>query len=349
MKAKLRKDGRWEAKGVTPDGRRRSFYSQSEAGAVAKALASYGIRQDKTLYGFYAAVYVPTVVHRSDSWRSQIAWAMDKHVLPVFGNREMDSITRAELQRFFNQLGTEMKASTLKGIKIIMSGIFNLAEADEVIPRNHVRNVRLPSPQASNKTALSPEELWALLQASDDRLRPYILLTGFCGLRAGEALAVTRGAIKGGVLCVSQQLLQPKGGCKITTSLKTPQSKRDIPLPQALEGMILNSGQVSAVYVCSDKKGGYLTPNNAARDLEVAVGLAGIPRVTPHELRHTFISILENDLECPTAIVAALAGKSNKSVTAAYNHTARRQMVKWMDKFWERTSTSLTTKLCRQG
>lgn len=332
-----------------PDGRRKSFYASTEAEAIAKAQGSFGIQQDKTLYGFYAAVYCPTVLQRSTSWRSQIAWAMDKYILPEFGDRDMQTLTRPELQRFFNKLGAKMQPSTLKGVKIIFSGVLNLAESDEQIPKNPLRHVRLPVPQPSKKTALAPDELAALLKACPLRIRPYVLLTGFCGLRAGEALGVTRSAIRNGVLSVGQQVLQPKGGCKISDRLKTPQSRRDIPLPAEMLEQILKSEQVSAVFVCSDEKGGFLTPNNAHRDLEEAIKAAGIRRVTPHELRHTFISILENDLECPPAIVASLAGKTYQGNTARYNHVTPKQLARWMEKYWELTSTGVTTFACRQA
>lgn len=340
--ATLRKDGRWEAKGIGSDGRRKSFYASTASEADRKAGRSYGITPDRTLYGFYAGVYVPTVLHRSVAWRSQIAWVMDKHILPTLGDRDITEITRAELQSLFNKLGRTMKASSLHRVKIVVSGIFNLAEADDVIAKNPARGVRLPTPLDPGKTALSPEELWQLISASSDRIRPFLILTGLCGLRAGEALAVTRSQIRDGVLSVTQQVLQPKGGCTITPVLKTPQSRRQIPLPKEMEAMLLGCNQVSAVFVCSDMKGGYMTPNNAARELEELIALAKVPRVTPHELRHTFISILENTLECPTGIVAALAGKVGTSVTAAYNHAAGSQKVKWMNRLWETCRDSLS-------
>lgn len=336
----MRKDGLHEAKGIGPNGRRKSFYGKSKEEAQAKARASYGIQEDRTLYGFYAGVYLPTVAHRSDNWLSQIGWAMDKYVLPTFRNRDMGEITRGELQAFFNKLGKTLQPSSLNRVRIVMSGVFNLAEADDQIPKNLVRHVRLPSIQRPTKTALSAEDLRTLIHAAPMRIKPFIILTGPCGLRAGEALGVTRHNVKDGVLNIEQQVLQPKGGCKVTPRLKSPQSRRSVPLPKPLETMLLDCEQVSHIWVCSDSAGGFLTPNNASRELAEAVELAEIPRVTPHELRHTFISLLENDLECPPAIVASLAGKRYQAVTAAYSHVTPKQLARWMGKLWERVDTA---------
>lgn len=331
--ASIRKDGRYEAKGVGHDGRRKSFYGRTEAEAIAKAEASYGIIQDRTLYGYYASAYCPTVAGRSDGWKSQIRWAMDRYVLPEFGERDMASITRGEAQAFFNRLCRHLNATTLSKVKIIFSGVMRLAERDDQITRNPIAHVRLPSPQPASKRALSLTELAQLLRMCDNRVKPFILLAGCAGLRRGEALGVTRTSIKDGVLKVAQQVKQPKGGCIIDQRLKTGQSRREIPLPFVDE--LFSCGQVSAVFVCSDSIGGYLTPNNTRRALLEACIAAGVPQVSPHELRHTFISLMENELECPPAIVAALAGKTYQSITAGYSHASRKQMETWMNRFWQ--------------
>jgi integrase len=356
--ASLRKDKRWEAKGIDPStGARKSYYGQSQAEAEKKALNSYGVSSDGTLYSFYANVYLPTVAHRSENWIGQIAWAMDGYVLPEFGNVDLCEIDRKSAQRFFNRLLGLMKVSSVRKIRIVFSGVMNLAEDDELISRNPVRKVRLPAAEKPDKKALTFEQLWTLLEHAQPRAVPVILLEGFCSLRLGESVAVTRAHLPNGVLQVRQQALQLTGGCRILDKLKNPQSERDIPLPAPLLDRLLNAGQVSGIYVCSDSKGGYLTPNNATRELAEACERAGlghyedrsgkqafIPMVTPHELRHTFISLMENEIEAPPAIVACLAGKSYGGPNKGYSHTHRKQLERWMQKFWDQASTSLTTK-----
>jgi len=333
---KKSRPGTWEAKGIDPkSGRRKSFYGTSAQEAEAKAIRSFGLVVDNSLYGFYSSVYLPTVVGKSQAWHDQIAWAMDKYILPAFGHRDLNSLTRAEFQAFFNHL--PLGVSSKKRVRIVFSGVLNLAEVDEVIQRNRLSGVRLPTAPKPNKTALDFEELQALIDASDDLVKPFVLLCAL-GLRAGEALGVTRAHV-GDSIQVRQQVLQPKGGCVVTKTLKTPQSRRDLPIPPELRDLILNCNQVSGIFVCSDSKGGYLTPNNAARELERARIKAGIRRITPHELRHTFQSLLENELHCPRPIVNALMGKTDTGVGSEYNHVMPRQMAQWIDTYWSRLST----------
>lgn len=350
--ASQRKDGRFEAKGIDPiTGARKSYYGKTKEEAESKATGSLQLRDDRTLYGFFANTYRPFVSQRSRGWKDQIAYAMDQFILPVFGHRELAGITRHEIQLAFNRWACitkddgspKYKQSSLRKVKIVFSCVMNLALDDELVLKNPVARVRVGGAESRPKRSLSAEELWKLYQASDALCRPVILLAGFCGLRIGECCGVTRKAIDSdAILTVSQQVTQYEGGCRVTETLKTPQSFRMIPLPSDLQTALLNAGQVSDVFVCSDTKGGFITPNNATRSLQAACVRAKIDPISPHILRHTFISLMENDIEAPLRIVEELAGKSKVGNTAAYSHARLEQKRKWMTKFWGRVSMAET-------
>jgi integrase len=330
------KPGTFQAKGVDPEtGKRKSYYGKTALEASMKAANSFGTKiHDESLYGYYANSYLPTIIHRSTNWRTQVGWAMDKFVIPEFGTMALTDIDRVSAQRFFNRISKNLAPSSVQKIKIVFSGVLNLAEDDELIPKNPLRRVRIQPVNDPCKRALTYAEARALIEASHDLAKPFIIL-GLCGLRLGEALGVTRSAIVDGTLFVTQQVLQPKGGCVVTKTLKTPQSQRMIPLPEGLVKMLLDCNQVSGIYVCSNTKGGYLTPNNVTREMAKAVENAGIGKVTPHELRHTFISLLENELEVPPAVVASLAGKKGEGITAGYSHSHKAQLLKAMTRHWD--------------
>jgi len=333
--------GMWAAKGVDPTTRKRkTFYARSAEEASALAAISLGTFHDTTLFSFYSSVYLPTVRHRSQNWLDQIAWAMDKYILPEFGEVDIKEIKRPQLQIFFNRVGKELKASSLARMKIILSGVFRLAMADEVIAHNPAAFVRLPEPDRVIKTALTFDELHALIQASHSLVKPFVILAGCCGLRLGEAVGVTRKAIsKTGVLTICQQVQQMKGECMISDKLKTEHSYREIPLPDSLLETLLDCKQVSDVWVCSDTKGGFVRPKNITRELKIACEAAEVPVVTPHELRHTFISLMDNEVEAPRTVVMALAGHSAKTTTDGYSHVKNDQKLRWMERYWERSST----------
>jgi integrase len=340
--------GLFAAKGIDPATlQRKNYFGSSANEASVKAYASFGIESpDTTLFTFYRSVYLPTVKSRSQNWKNQIGWAMDKYILPELGEKDIRELKRAELQRFFNSIGTALKASSLAKIKIVLSGILRLALADEIIATNPLTFVRLPEPDPVEKTSLSFEELKALLDHSGLLIRPFIILAGCAGLRLGEAVGVTRGAIsKDGVLSVRQQVQQLKGGCETSQKLKTEHSRREIPLPVSMREALHSCEQVSDIWICSDSKGGYVRPKNITRELQIACKKAEIPRVSPHELRHTFISLMDNEVEAPRTVVMALAGHAAQSTTDGYSHVKTEQKLRWMERFWQRVESARSPEM----
>ncbi len=337
----------WAAKGIDPvTQKRKNFFGNSAEEASRRAAGSFGIIEDHSLFTFYSTVYLPTVKHRSQNWLDQIAWAMDRFVIPEFGHRDIRELKRPELQLFFNKIGNGLKPSSTKRVKIVLSGIMRVALGDELITTNPVTLVRLPQPDPVDKRALTFDQLRTLLDHAGPLIKPFIILAGCTGLRLGEAVGVTRVAIsKDGVLSVRQQVQQHKGGCVISPKLKTDQSRRDIPLPKAMLEALLDCGQVSDIWICSDSVGGYVKPKNITRELKIACAKAEIPVVSPHELRHTFISLMDNEVEAPRTVVMALAGHAAQSTTDGYSHVKSEQKKRWMERFWNQMSTACSPEM----
>ncbi len=142
-----------------------------------------------------------------------------------------------------------------------------------------------------------------------------------------------------------QQVQQYKGGCVISPKLKTDQSRREIPLPKAMLDALLDCGQVSDIWICSDSVGGYVKPKNITRELKIACAKGEVPVVSPHELRHTFISLMDNEVEAPRTVVMALAGHAAQSTTDGYSHVKSEQKMRWMECFWNQMSTTCSPEM----
>lgn len=343
--ASQRKNGTYEAKGIDPiTGKRKSYYAKEKHEAERKAIESLSFKDDRTLAGFYFGAFLSTIEGRSRAWQDQVAYFMEHLVLPTFGHEKIDQIKRAPVQEAFirwsklkNKDGsTRFKEVTLRKAKIVFSRVMNVALDDELIQRNPVARVSVFGEKSKPKIALSAEELFKLYKACDDLSRPVVILAGFCSLRIGEATGVMRSAIDDfAVLEVRQQVLQQKGGCVISQTLKTEHSHRFIPLPEELFRVLLNCRQVSDIFLCSDTRGGYITPNNATRSLQAACKRAGIRVISPHALRHTFISLMENELGCPSSIVAELSGKVKQGPMGNYSHARAEKKRVWMEELWK--------------
>ena len=340
--------GTWQAKGQDPDTlQRRSFYGNSKEEAERKARESYkpelSVEDQATVYGFYSRVYLPTILHRSPNWNKQVGHAMDKHFLPKIGHLELTAVTRPMLQEIFNEM-TALSVKSRQLYKIVLNCVFNLALIDGKIPSNPCAFVRLPQPTPSRKRALSFEELHQLIEHSHTLIKPVVLLAGCCGLRRGEFLGLTKANISAdNILSVDQQIRYDGNKMERTSTLKTPNSRRAFPIPAALADR-LRAGD--SMHVCPDSIGGVLRPGNVSRELAIACKRAGIETVTAHELRHTFISLMENELEAPRRVAQSIAGHKGREVTDIYSHTQRTQMLKWMTIYWERASTEKCPTIC---
>lgn len=343
--AHLKKPGTWEAKGIHPGtNRRKSYYASTKELAEKLAHNSYETPTSNTLYDFYAHAYLPTIVKRAYGTKKHIGWLMDKHVLPAFGDKELSEITRKDVQAFFN--ASTLSANTLPSVKAYFSAVMSLAVLDEVIDKNPVSSVRLPDTTKVEKTALNLVQLRTLIENSPPSLKPAVILTGCCGLRIGEALGVTRAAIdKDGILTVSQQVQQRKGGPVVVPQLKTPESYRRIPLPSGLRSALLVS---DSLWVCNDGAS-FAKPVTVAWQLKELCPKIGIPVVSPHELRHTFVTLIERVLEAPRPVVRSLIGHADKDMTDSYSHTQIAQQRKWMERLWLQVSTASTTKVRQTG
>lgn len=346
-----RADGRYEAKGINPEtGARKSYYSRtSQQEADRKATASFGIQPDDTFGSYARLVYIPSVLHRSDNWKHQIAWALDKYILPVFDRRPLAEITRADVQAFVNKLTLSPKS--ISNLYKVLSAIFKLAAVDEAILRNPCMKIRLPRIEDPEIRPLTFAQLWKLYSNAEPRNKPFILLTGFCGHARGEALGhMWTDLAEGDILKLRYQLLQHKGGrLERTDVLKTPTRSRDLPLPaEMLAELRAHSGH--SLWLCPSSDGPVMLPSNMWEEIQLECFKNGFydeggdgkraPWASPHTLRHTFISLMENELEAPQTVIETLTGKASRRRTKGYSKTEIQQLRKWLKRFWDTANAS---------
>lgn len=122
---------------------------------------------------------------------------MYKYTLSYFGSLEyryLTSITHSDLQQIINE--NSDKPRTCKTIKLTFSQIIKSAVRDRLLPRTAIEDIlsdiSLPKYQKPLKKPLNEEEKEALKNADlDQRKRAFISILFYCGLRRGEALALT--------------------------------------------------------------------------------------------------------------------------------------------------------------
>jgi integrase len=232
--------------------------------------------------------------------------AIERHLIPFFGDHRMDRITSEDVRRFFKQKqeGTSEKTDrrlsnkTLINAMRLLNSIFNFAIVTELLVKNPCKAVKLPRAERREMDFLRPEEVRSFLAAfTNEEMRCLFTTAVMTGMRRGEILALQWDDVdfNGSVIRVRRSV----SGGEIQTP-KTEKSRRAIQVGGSLLKMLkehkLRTGG-RGLFVFSTKAGSLLDPDNLVkRVFEPTLRAAGIERhIRFHDLRHTYASILINE------------------------------------------------------
>jgi integrase len=221
-----------------------------------------------------------------------------------------------------------------------VSRVLSLAVRRGYVSENPLRLLQpeeLPKGKSKDEPrVLDRNEIGCLLAATRDLYRPALATAVFAGLRAMELLAVRWSCVdtEGGVIRVRHQLTRGTKGAPATlVELKTRAARRDVVLlPELSE--LLRAHRREAFRRGRARQNGYVfatsegTPlgyrNLAQRGLTRAAEKAGLnhegPRLTLHDLRHTFGSHLVRQ-GADVVTVSRQMGHARPSITLdVYSH-----------------------------
>lgn len=253
-----RASGRFQASYVGPDGLRYNapgtFDTRLDAdawlagpradiarGVWAPPVAIVPAYEDGPLiFGEFAATFLATQRTRTgapltDRTRSEYARLLDRLVLPRFADRPLSAVTRAEIETWYAELGTESAAQTANAYTLVKA-IFNAA-----IKRQAVPGWLGPNPcqiegggskvRESVTTVASPDELDRLYALLPPQYRVMALLCSWLGLRMGEVIELRRKDVnfaRGLVHVHRGATHSTSGGCRIQATKG--KRKADMPL-----------------------------------------------------------------------------------------------------------------------
>jgi integrase len=174
-----------------------------------------------------------------------------------------------------------------------------------------------------------------LAHVTEDRLAPLWVLAATSGLRRAELLGARWMDVdlEGAALHVRSTRVA-YGALVVTKEPKTVRSRRTIPLPQrtvealrtwkvrqAKERLAAGSAYTDLGLVFANELGGYLSPSAVSKVFGRLVKGADLPRITLHQVRHSFATIaLEQGVD--VLYVSELLGHSSAAITqAVYQHS----------------------------
>lgn len=100
---------------------------------------------------------------------------LNKHVIPRFGKRKINSIKPSDLIEWQNDLLKNMCSKSVINARIIFHGIFEDALRDEIIDKNPLAIVKVPKLETIKKiNPLSKDEIFSILDILPIRLKPIL-------------------------------------------------------------------------------------------------------------------------------------------------------------------------------
>jgi integrase len=234
-------------------------------------------------------IYKPSVAR---SYRS----AYEVNVSPLIGGRRISTITRRDVQVVVDEaIARGLAPSTVRNALMPLRLAFRVAIRDELgVTESPIKGVELPAVRGGRDRHASPAELGPLLAAVDPADRAIWATAIYAGLRRGELMALSVQAVdlRGGVIRVTQSY-DPRSG-----TFTTPKSRagvRTVPIVKALrvhllEHMMLTTRRDGAIFARPD--GRPFAPESVAKRATKAWKEAGLSRLTLHECRHTFASLM---------------------------------------------------------
>ena len=310
-RVRYRIDGRSTSKrGFTT---RRDALAHGAEIEVRKARGTYTAPTDgRATIGDLGPAWLSQQGHQKPSSLRVLEVALRLQVLPTWQSVRIGTIKPSAVRSWVAKLSAHYSPTIVIRAHGILTGILDDAVGDRLIPSNPARGVKLPPKRRKPQVYLSHDQVWALADAAGDHAA-LILTLAYTGLRWGEAAALRVGDLDllRRRVTVNENVVRVGGQIIIGT----PKSNRarTVPFPAALVELLARQ--------CEDKArrdllfpaghGGYLQQANSTRGwFPAAVTRSAVPRVTPHDLRHTAASL------------AVSAGANVKAVQAMLGHAS---------------------------
>lgn len=260
---------------------------------------------------------------------------LNSRILPTFRNIPLVDVTLADIKSWRGSLDPETDATNAAAYRLLRS-LLQAAEEDELIDRSPPK-IRGASTARVKRVARPAtfNELAVIIENMPERLKLFVVLAAFVGLREGEALELRRSDIDGmiGRIDVTRKVDKnarrgTPGACsdcgRPITAPKTASGIRTVHVPPPFLPML----QKHLLEHTAAGPAGLLFPGDRTDHMSVrylmdryrpARRAAGRPDLTIHHLRHTALT-LAGQHGATAAELQARAGHASQAAMAIYQH-----------------------------
>lgn len=220
------------------------------------------------------------------------AWRV--HVEPAWADHRLSEVTFTEVQDWVAQLSGS--ATTVKRAYGVLSAILDDAVRDRRLLANPAAGVKTPRKVRKARTYLSHDQVQALAGEAKGA-SPVILVLAYTGLRWGELVGLRVRDVdrKRRRLNVTQNAVEV--GQEIVVGTPKSHEARSVPYLPMLDDLLEEAcrSKLPDALVFPAPGGGFMrrprTDEGSGSWFGGAVRRSGVPRLTPHDLRHTAASL----------------------------------------------------------
>ena len=264
---------------------------------------------------------------------------INNHIRPALGSKQLRSVTKADVQKFYNALrrkksqarGHEgenvLSSATVRSIHMLLHEIMDAAVRARIIAKNPTDGATIPKCNYPPKKILNDEQLDIFMNAI--RKEPlwydffYTEIT--TGLRRGEICGLKWSDLDDttGKLSIRRSVRRAAGGGVEIGETKTERGMRSILLPPSTLHLLKERRKTALTewifpsLLAPEKP---TSPESAYHRLKVILAEAGLPDIRFHDLRHTFAThALTSGVDAKT--LSGILGHTNASFTLdTYTH-----------------------------
>ena len=282
----------------------------------------------------------------------------EQYIKPRLGNKKMNSITQADIQRMYTRLkkegrvrehpehGRALSSGTVRRIHTMLHRAMADAVRAHIIPRNPTEGLTLPKADTPAKRVLTDREMDKFMDTinADPIWHDFFYTELTTGLRRGEICALQWQDFdtEAGTLQISRTLHRKAGGGFETGETKTGRGKRKILLPNSTANLLRERQKTAPgkwIFPSLFKPEQPVSPDAAYRQLKALLNEAGITESIPfHGLRHTFAThALASGVDVKT--LSGILGHTDATFTLnTYTHVTsdmQRQAANIVENFME--------------
>ena len=274
-------------------------------------------------------------------WRAEITFQVNtglcERIIAAMGKTRLVKLTPGDVEQFLAGMVREgLATKTMRSTKNLLARAIRRAQRDGLVGRNVAELASTPRGTVTESRSMTLAQVGQLLgSALDPWWRAYVATGVMCGLRPGELAGLRWADIDFARRVVQvRYAMTERGGQPVLGALKTSRSRRTLVLPaatatalrglrtqQAADRLRLGAAYADTALVFCRADGTPPRRQAIYKGFRRACKTAGIGEDWhPHELRHTFVSLL-SDAGVDMEDIADATGHVNSTVTReVYRH-----------------------------